>query len=139
MKILLIDECVWGAMALEAALAPLDVPMATASSNEAALKVLIRGGVGLVVLRVGPPAADRLEVVRYMRRLAPMRWTPVIIVSDRRYLSGFVGEAGQLDVADVLTTPLDPQGLRFKARYLLTVYACFWADRAGQEEDQVPG
>ncbi|MGY0025067.1 response regulator [Streptomyces sp. cg35] len=127
MKILLIDECAWGVRALEAALTPLSVPIVDASSNDEALKALIRGGVGLVVLSVGPPAADRLEVVRYMRRLAPMRCIPVITLSDRRHLPGFVVEAAQLEVADVLTTPLDPQALRFKARYLLTIYGRFAA------------
>ncbi|MER5947650.1 response regulator [Streptomyces sp. NPDC001904] len=122
MKILLIDECAWGIKALEAALVPLDVPTAGASSNDAALKALIRGGVGLVVLTLGLPGADRLEVVRYMRRIGPMRCIPVITVSERRYLPGFVPEAAQLEVADVLTAPLDPQALRFKARYLLTVH-----------------
>ncbi|MEU0285617.1 two-component system response regulator [Streptomyces sp. NPDC052492] len=117
-RILLVDDHEDTLYALESALAPLGHLLGRATSGDEALKQLLRGNVGLLLLDVHMPGMGGLDVVRHMRRLEQTRHVPVVLLTgfarDRR-----LGAAAyRLGVADLVTTPVDPWALRTKVRHL---------------------
>lgn len=117
-RILIVDDHEDTLYALESALAPLGHLLGRATSGDEALKQLLRGNVGLLLLDVHLPGTGGLDVVRYMRRLEQTQLIPVVL------LTGFVRDpqlgaaAYALGVADLVTTPVDPWALRTKIRHL---------------------
>ncbi|MCL6667174.1 response regulator [Streptomyces panaciradicis] len=117
-KILIVDDHEDTLYALESALAPLGYQLGRATSGDEALKQVLRGQVGLLVLDVRMPRVGGLEVVRYMRRVEQTQHIPVVLVtgfgSDHELTSAAFG----LGVADLVMKPVDPWVLRTKVRYL---------------------
>ncbi|MFE1440621.1 two-component system response regulator [Streptomyces sp. NPDC058739] len=104
--------------ALESALVPLGHRIARATSGDEALKQVLRGRVGLLLLDVRAPGAAGLEVVRYMRRLEQTQHIPVVLLTGFGPDQELTTAAFGLGVADLITKPVDPWSLRTKIRYL---------------------
>ncbi|MFI9616230.1 two-component system response regulator [Streptomyces sp. NPDC052023] len=117
-KILIVDEHEDTLYALESALAPLGHDLGRATSGDEALKQVLRGHVGLLLLDVLGPGADGLDVVRYLRRLEQTQHIPVVLLTGYGPDHELTSTAFELGVADVLTKPVDPWALRTKIRYL---------------------
>ena len=66
-KILIVDDHEDTLYALESALAPLGYHLTRATNGDDALKEVLRGHVGLLLLDVRMPGVSGLDVVRYMR------------------------------------------------------------------------
>ena len=117
-KILIVDDHEDTLYALESALAPLDCPLASATSGDEALKQVLRGRVGLLLLDVRMPGVSGLDVVRYLRRLEQTQHIPVILLTGFGLDPELTATAFGLGVADLITKPVDPWTLRTKIRYL---------------------
>ncbi|MYW64323.1 response regulator [Streptomyces sp. SID8379] len=117
-KVLLVDDRESNLRVLEAALAPLDVPMVTATNGDDAMKIALRGGIGVILLDVRMPGISGLEVADYLLRLDQTRDIPIILVTGIG-TSALAKTAIELGVADLLVKPVDPWVLRVKVSYLL--------------------
>ena len=82
-KILIVDDHEDTLYALESALAPLGHRLARATTGDDALKEVLRGHVGLLLLDVRMPGISGLDVVRYMRCLKQTQYIPVILVTTK--------------------------------------------------------
>jgi CheY-like chemotaxis protein len=80
-RILIVDDHVDTLYALESALAPLGHRLTRATNGDAALKEVLRGKVGLLLLDVRMPKISGLDVVRYMRRVEQTQHIPVILLT----------------------------------------------------------
>ncbi|MFE6487597.1 two-component system response regulator [Streptomyces sp. NPDC057757] len=117
-KILIVDDHEDTLYALESALAPLGYLLSRATSGDDALKEVLRGQVGLLVLDVRMPGVSGLDVVRYMRRLEQTQHIPVLLVTGFGSDAELTSAAFGLGVADLVMKPIDPWTLRTKVRYL---------------------
>ncbi|GAB2955762.1 response regulator [Streptomyces heilongjiangensis] len=121
-KILLVDDHEDTLYALESALAPLGYHLTRATSGEAALKEVLRGQVGLLLLDVRMPGVSGLDVVRYMRGVEQTQHIPVILLTGFGLDAELTAAAFRLGVADLVMKPIDPWSLRTKVRYLFDAH-----------------
>lgn len=117
-KILIVDDHEDTLYALESALAPLGYRLTRATSGDAALKEVLRGQVGLLLLDVRMPGVSGLDVVRYMRGVEQTQHIPVILLTGFGPDAELTSAAYRLGVADLVMKPVDPWALRTKVRYL---------------------
>ncbi|MER5829548.1 response regulator [Streptomyces sp. NPDC002130] len=117
-RILIVDDHEDTLYALESALAPLGYQLGRATSGDEALKQVLRGQVGLLLLDVRMPGVSGLEVVRYMRRVEQTQHIPVILLTGFGADHELTTTAFRLGVADLVMKPVDPWALRTKVRYL---------------------
>jgi CheY-like chemotaxis protein len=117
-RILIVDDHEDTLYALESALAPLGYLLGRATSGDEALKQVLRGQVGLLLLDVRMPGVSGLEVVRYMRCLEQTQHIPVILLTGFGADQELTSAAFGLGVADLVMKPVDPWALRTKVRYL---------------------
>ncbi|GAA3097859.1 two-component system response regulator [Streptomyces rectiviolaceus] len=120
--ILVVDDHKDTLFALESALVPLGYPLLSASNGDDALRVILRGGVGLILLDVRMPVVSGLDVVRYVRHLDQTRSIPIILLTGFDVSREVATAAFVLGVADVALKPIDPLTLRTKVRYLFETY-----------------
>ncbi|WP_030680666.1 response regulator [Streptomyces cellulosae] len=121
-RILIVDDHEDTLYALESALAPLGYRLDRATSGDEALKQVLRGRVGLLLLDVRMPAVSGLDVVRYMRRVEQTQHIPVILLTGFGPDHDLTTAAFALGVADLLMKPIDPWALRTKVRYLFDTH-----------------
>jgi CheY-like chemotaxis protein len=126
-RILIVDDHVDTLYALESALAPLGHRLTRATNGDAALKEVLRGRVGLLLLDVCMPKVSGLDVVRYMRRVEQTQHIPVILLTGFGVDAELASAAFGLGVADLVTKPVDPWALRTKVRYLYAAHQRSWA------------
>ncbi|MDX3645265.1 two-component system response regulator [Streptomyces sp. MB09-02B] len=117
-KILIVDDHEDTLYALESALAPLGYLLTRATSGDAALKEVLRGQIGLLLLDVRMPGVSGLDVVRYMRGVEQTQHIPVILLTGFGPDAELTATAYRLGVADLVMKPIDPWALRTKVRYL---------------------
>ena len=117
-KILIVDDHEDTLYALESALAPLGYQLGRATNGDEALKQVLRGQVGLLLLDVRMPGVSGLDVVRYMRRVEQTQHIPVILLTGFGPDRLLTSTAFALGVADLVMKPIDPWSLRTKVRYL---------------------
>lgn len=117
-KILIVDDHKETLYALESALAPLGYQLGRATSGDEALKQVLRGRVGLLLLDVRMPGVSGLDVVRYMRRVEQTQHIPVVLLTGFGPDHELTATAFGLGVADLVLKPIDPWALRTKVRYL---------------------
>ncbi|CAM5690171.1 response regulator [Streptomyces fumanus] len=116
--ILIVDDHEDTLYALESALTPLGYRLTRATSGDQALKQVLRGHVGLLLLDVRMPGVGGLDVVRYMRKVAQTQHIPVLLLTGYGIDHHLSTAAFQLGVADLIAKPVDPWILRTKVRYL---------------------
>ncbi|MDT0435380.1 MULTISPECIES: two-component system response regulator [Streptomyces] len=116
--ILIVDDHEDTLYALESALAPLGYRLLRATSGDEALKHVLRGQIGLLLLDVRMPGVSGLDVVRYLRRLEQTQHIPVILLTGFGTDQELTSAAFGLGVADLVMKPVDPWTLRTKVRYL---------------------
>ncbi|WP_030248570.1 MULTISPECIES: response regulator [unclassified Streptomyces] len=121
-RILIVDDHEDTLYALESALAPLGYRLSRATSGDEALKQVLRGQVGLLLLDVRMPGVSGLEVVRYMRRVEQTQHIPVILLTGFGADHELTTTAFGLGVADLVLKPVDPWALRTKVRYLFDTH-----------------
>jgi CheY-like chemotaxis protein len=121
-KILIVDDHEDTLYALESALAPLGYRLGRATSGDEALKQVLRGQVGLLLLDVRMPGVSGLDVVRYMRRLEQTQHIPVVLLTGFGPDHELTSAAFGLGVADLVMKPIDPWALRTKVRYLFDAH-----------------
>ncbi|GAA4334098.1 hypothetical protein GCM10023086_65770 [Streptomyces venetus] len=121
-RILIVDDHEDTLYALESALAPLGYLLSRATSGDEALKQVLRGQVGLLLLDVRMPGVSGLEVVRYMRRVEQTQHIPVILLTGFGADHELTTAAFGLGVADLVMKPVDPWALRTKVRYLFDAH-----------------
>jgi CheY-like chemotaxis protein len=121
--ILVVDDHKDTLFALESALAPLGYPVVSATNGDDALRVVLRGNVGLVLLDVRMPGVSGLDVVRYVRRLEQTRSIPIVLLTGFDVSREVAAAAFLLGVADVALKPIDPLTLRTKVRYLFEAHS----------------
>ncbi|MBV1942841.1 response regulator [Streptomyces sp. BV286] len=117
-KILIVDDHEETLYALESALAPLGYQLTRATSGDGALKEVLRGQIGLLLLDVRMPGVSGLDVVRYMRGVEQTQLIPIILVTGFGQDAELTSAAFRLGVADLVMKPVDPWTLRTKVRYL---------------------
>ncbi|MEV2197358.1 response regulator [Streptomyces phaeochromogenes] len=117
-KILIVDDHEETLYALESALAPLGYHLTRATNGDDALKEVLRGHVGLLLLDVRMPGVSGLDVVRYMRGVEQTQLIPIILVTGLGPDAELTTTAYRLGVADLVIKPIDPWALRTKVRYL---------------------
>ncbi|MEU6572927.1 response regulator [Streptomyces sp. NPDC046805] len=117
-KILIVDDHKDTLYALESALAPLGYLLGCVTSGDEALKQVLRGRVGLLLLDVRMPGVSGLDVVRYLRSLEQTQHIPVILLTGFGPDHELATAAFGLGVADLVLKPVDPWALRTKVRYL---------------------
>lgn len=120
--ILVVDDHKDTLFALESALAPLGYPLVTTTNGDDALRVVLRGEVGLILLDVRMPGVSGLDVVRYVRHLDQTRAIPIVLLTGFDVSREVAAAAFLLGVADVALKPIDPLTLRTKVRYLFDTY-----------------
>ncbi|MFG2948576.1 response regulator [Streptomyces adustus] len=116
--ILIVDDHEDTLYALENTLAPLGHRIGRATSGDAALKQILRGRVGLLLLDVRMSGVEGLDVVRYMRRVEQTQHIPVVLLTGFGPDPELTAAAFALGVADLVAKPVDPWALRTKIRYL---------------------
>ncbi|MFF0158446.1 two-component system response regulator [Streptomyces sp. NPDC005263] len=121
-RILIVDDHEDTLYALESALAPLGYLLDRATSGDEALKQVLRGHVGLLLLDVRMPGVSGVDVVRYMRRLEQTQHIPVILLTGFGPDHELTSAAFALGVADLVMKPVDPWALRTKVRYLFDAH-----------------
>ncbi|MER5211516.1 response regulator [Streptomyces sp. NPDC002838] len=121
-RILIVDDHKDTLYALESALAPLGYLLGRATSGDEALKQVLRGKVGLLLLDVRMPGVSGLDVVRYMRRLEQTQHIPIILLTGFGPDHELTATAFGLGVADLVMKPIDPWSLRTKVRYLFDAH-----------------
>ncbi|MFF7758670.1 response regulator [Streptomyces griseorubiginosus] len=121
-RILIVDDHEDTLYALESALAPLGYRLGRATGGDEALKQVLRGQVGLLLLDVRMPGVSGLDVVRYMRRLEQTQHIPVILLTGFGPDHELTSAAFALGVADLVMKPIDPWALRTKVRYLFDAH-----------------
>jgi CheY-like chemotaxis protein len=126
-RILIVDDHEDTLYALESALAPLGCRLTCATNGDDALKEVLRGQVGLVLLDVRMPGVSGLDVVRYMRRLEQTQHIPVLLLTGFGADTELTATAFGLGVADLVMKPIDPWTLRTKVRYLYDAQQRFQA------------
>ncbi len=107
-KILIVDDHEDTLYALESALAPLGYRLTRATSGDAALKEVLRGQVGLLLLDVRMPGVSGLDVVRCLRGLEQTQHIPVILLTGFGPDAELTATAFRLGVADLVMKPVDP-------------------------------
>ncbi|MFF7329294.1 response regulator [Streptomyces sp. NPDC008150] len=133
-KILVVDDHEDTLYALENALAPLGRDIVRATNGDDALKQVLRGGVGLLLLDVRMPGTGGLDVVRYLGRLEQTRHIPVVLLTGFGADQELTAAAYDLGVADLLLKPVEPWALRTKVRHLFDIHQrCLAAEREVRE------
>ncbi|MGY0489705.1 response regulator [Streptomyces sp. WG-D5] len=117
-KILVVDDRDDTLFAMESALAPLGYPVVRAATGDDALKTVLRGGVGLVLLDVLMPDVSGFEVAHYMRRLEQTQDIPIMMITGAGQDPALASKAFELGVADYVVKPIEPWMMRTKVRYL---------------------
>ncbi|WP_445399271.1 response regulator [Streptomyces sp. LE64] len=121
-KILIVADHEDTLYALESALSPLTHDVVCAMSGDAALKEVLRGNTGLLLLDLRVPDVSGLEVVRYMRRVEQTQYIPIVLVTGFGPDAVLSSAAFRLGVADLVPKPVDPWALRTKVSFLFRTH-----------------
>jgi len=114
-RILCIDDEPAILRLLAVVLAPDGHEAIVAGSGREAIAAMARGGIDAVLLDLGLPDRDGLELIAAIRALSP---APIIVLSARRDVTEKVA-ALDLGAADYVTKPFDGDELRARLRAVL--------------------
>ena len=120
-QILVVDDVAANLLAAEVALAPLDLPVVTATSGKAALGLLLEQDFALILLDVQMPGMDGYETARWVRSRERTKHVPIIFMTAHSHDESGVLRAYALGAVDFLFKPLVPEVLRAKAQVFVTL------------------
>jgi signal transduction histidine kinase len=120
-QILIVDDQEANLTALEAALAPLERPIAKARSGTEALAQLLEKDVSLVLLDVQMPDMDGFETAALIRNRERTKHLPIIFITAQDRDQASVLRAYKLGAVDFLFKPIDPEILVAKASVFVTL------------------
>lgn len=118
-----------------------DFEVFSAEDGSAALDILSRQAIDVVLLDLRLPGIDGLEVLRRIRRTSTARQLPILVVTSTQDSASMV-EAFQLGANDYITKPLDWPVLRARMQaQLRTGKSATEVDRrlSGSARIQIPG
>ncbi len=119
--ILIVDDTPANLVAAEAALAPLNRTIVTASSGTQALARLLEQDFALVLLDVKMPGMDGYETARMIRARERTHHLPIIFMTAHDYDEASVLRAYELGAVDFLFKPVIAEVLRGKASVFVTL------------------
>jgi len=114
LQILLVDDRLENLHALEAVLAPLGVPIVTATSGRMALRLLLEHDFAVILLDVRMPGMDGLETARMIKSRERTRETPIVFLTAARDEVTEVLRGYEAGAVDYVLKPFDPDLLRSK-------------------------
>ena len=117
--LLVVDDYPENLISMQALLQREDWQILTAASGVAALDMLLRNEVDLVLLDVHMPGMDGFEVARLMRGSQRTRFTPIIFLTANAQSRDAVLEGYACGAVDYLLKPFDAQILKPKVQALL--------------------
>ena len=117
--LLVVDDYPENLISMQALLQREDWQILTAASGVAALDMLLRNEVDLVLLDVHMPGMDGFEVARLMRGSQRTRFTPIIFLTGNAQSRDAVLEGYACGAVDYLLKPFDAQILKPKVQALL--------------------
>ncbi len=119
--ILVVDDVPANLVAMQAALAPLDREIITATSGTDALRLLLEREFCLVLLDLQMPGMDGYETAALIRERGRTRDLPIIFVTAHDHDEQAVLRAYRLGAVDFLRKPLNEEVLVAKASVFITL------------------
>jgi PAS domain S-box-containing protein len=114
LPILLVDDRPENLSALEAVLAPLGLPLQTATSGYEALRMLLERDYALILLDVRMPGLDGLETARLVKSRARTRDLPIVFLTAARDEIADIVRGYGVGAVDYVLKPFDAELLRSK-------------------------
>jgi PAS domain S-box-containing protein len=114
LPILLVDDRPENLSALEAVVAPLGLPLHTATSGYDALRMLLERDYAVILLDVRMPGIDGLETARLIKSRARTRDLPIVFLTAARDELGDILRGYGVGAVDYVLKPFDPELLRSK-------------------------
>ena len=121
-SILIVDDRPENLLALEAALAPLDQQVLRAESGEAALRVLLKQEIAVIILDVQMPGLDGFETAAYIKQLERTKHIPIIFLTAISKEAQHVFRGYTAGAVDYLFKPFDPMTLRSKVGVFIDLH-----------------
>ncbi len=114
LPILLVDDRPENLSALEAVIAPLGLPLHTATSGYDALRMLLERDYAVILLDVRMPGIDGLETARLIKSRARTQDLPIVFLTAARDELGDILRGYGVGAVDYVLKPFDPELLRSK-------------------------
>jgi len=114
LPILIVDDRDENLRTLEAVLAPLGLPLHTASSGGEALRILLERDFALILLDVRMPGLDGIETARLIKARPRTRDVPIVFLTAARDEVSDIMLGYGVGAVDYVLKPFDPDLLRSK-------------------------
>jgi len=108
--------------AIRAALGGLSYEIAEASTAEEALEILLRKDFAVLLLDVGLPGMDGIELARFVRERPRAARVPILFLTGRAREEDLIDRAYGAGAIDYLVKPIRPTVLRAKVEVLAELY-----------------
>lgn len=118
-KVLIVDDTPENLVALSVVLEDIECEVMTANSGQAALSILLKSEIDLVLLDVQMPEMDGFEVAALMRGSQRTQHIPIIFVTAISKEDRFVQQGYKAGAVDYLFKPVDPLILQSKVNFFL--------------------
>jgi PAS domain S-box-containing protein len=114
LPILLVDDLPENLRTLEAVLAPLGIPLRTATSGYQALRMLLEEDFAMILLDVRMPGLDGLETARLVKGRSRTRDIPIVFLTAGQDELGDILRGYGVGAVDYVLKPFDAELLRSK-------------------------
>jgi PAS domain S-box-containing protein len=114
LPILLVDDQPENLHTLEAVLAPLGYPLATATSGHGALRLLLEQDFAMILLDVRMPGLDGLETAELIKQRTRTKDIPIVFLTAARDEVSDIVRGYGVGAVDYVLKPFDPELLRSK-------------------------
>jgi CheY-like chemotaxis protein len=114
LPILLVDDLPENLRTLEAVLAPLGIPLRTATSGYEALRLLLEQDFAMILLDVRMPGLDGLETAQLIKGRSRSRDIPIVFLTAGHDELGDIIRGYGVGAVDYVLKPFDAELLRSK-------------------------
>ena len=121
-NVLVVDDRPENLLALEATLADSGAHLESVRSAQEALRYLLTEEVALILLDVQMPGVSGFELAELIRQREQTQNTPIIFISATSVDREYVFKGYSLGAVDYLTKPYEPEILRSKVAFFITLY-----------------
>jgi signal transduction histidine kinase/DNA-binding response OmpR family regulator len=121
-NVLVVDDRQDNLLALESTLSGLDAHIEYAASAQQALRYLLTNEVALILLDVQMPGVNGFELAELIRQRENTQHTPIIFISAMSTDEHYVFKGYSLGAIDYLTKPFEPEILKSKVGFFITLY-----------------